>query len=199
MDEIDMAGALGNCEYKLETALDRVVELEKAAAVAFAFKERMVSAEARVEVLEDHADDVEESQSLAARERDDALARVAVLEQEKEAIKVLAAKAVQSGTARVEVLEAEANGPWLAADKTPDDDQYSVEVYGRSMGKDYKQLVWTSWGAQYLEPWYVWRYHDIPCKSLRDKSSRQRRKHGAVALKGNGHYMKPVKSGEGES
>ena len=87
------------------------------------------------------------------------------------------------------MTDEEDRGPWLAAKKMPDDDQYSVEVYGRSMATRYKQLVWVSWGSQYLEPWHVWRYHDVPEKSMLDKASRERRKHGAVPLKGNGHYM----------
>ncbi len=87
------------------------------------------------------------------------------------------------------MTDEEDRGPWLAARKMPDDDQYNVEVYGRSMGTRYDQLVWVSRGSEYLKPWHVWRYHDVPDKSMLDKASRERRKNGAKPLKGNGYYM----------
>ena len=83
----------------------------------------------------------------------------------------------------------EDRGPWLAAKKRPDADQYSVEVYGRSLATRYRQLTWVDWASESLEPWYIWRYHDLPDKSMLDKASRERRKHGARPLKGSGYYM----------
>ena len=79
---------------------------------------------------------------------------------------------------------------WPAADKLPDEGQYVVEVYGRSTGKNYKQHAWISWCTAHLEPWYIWRYHDIPDEKMRDRSAYQRHKHGVKALEGNGFYMR---------
>lgn len=60
--------------------------------VAYIVKNRLDRDAARVADLEAHADDVEESQSLAARQRDDALARVAELVDDRDTAVELAAR-----------------------------------------------------------------------------------------------------------
>jgi len=80
------------------------------------------------------------------------------------------------------------NKHYLASEELPTPDVISVEVYGRSMGKDYKQRAWVQWGARFLEPWHIWRYSGVPSTKLRDKASLQRRKCGAVACPKSGYF-----------
>ncbi len=89
----------------------------------------------------------------------------------------------------------EDQGPWLAADRMPEEGHWQVEVYTQSMFNDAQDYEWKHWGTSYMEPWYIWRYCSEPSKVLRDKSSRKRRELGVKALEGNGFYMRP-KEGE---